>query len=273
MVYAIGKRVSAKRMASSLALTLESSRICVPLRKRRMYIDEKHAYFDNANAADRVPPSRRTFFASTTDHTTLLQTSEIHCLSKENSKKQYVLAAKGMDTEKVKSIPYLHLGRIWLDSDGKTIYGAKVVNKTLGDIKDVCGRLLDAAIQDAGDGAKGLSTLHGLSEWVEGCVKNDLDFDDDNTGTKMVKDLIIGLNDSERKAVMSIINGDTSADVYDRGKSVWEILAREYVSQGLGKEAVLYQSKGGVLHQIEHLVDNTEYANTSGGAMAIFSLQ
>ncbi|KAG7349229.1 hypothetical protein IV203_011826 [Nitzschia inconspicua] len=95
---------------------------------------------------------RRTFFASSTDHTRLLQEAEVHCLVEEDdnetgiNKRQYVLVDYGMDLATVKKVPQLHLGRLFLE--GNTIYGAKVVNRTLGECSVVWGKLLEAALED-----------------------------------------------------------------------------------------------------------------------------
>ena len=210
--------------------------------------------------------AKRTFFASSTDHTTLLQNAEIHCLPQDNDEKLYVLVAQGMDTEKVKSVPYLHLGRICLNTNENIIYGAKVINKTLGDVIQVCDRLLDAALDDAGgkgNGVHALSTLHGLSAWT----------DQYHLQNKEESSVLSNLKESEWKAVEVISKGsgaNIDVDLYKRGKDGWEQLATEYLAQKLGKEAALYKSKGGILQSIEHLKDTSEYANTCGGAMALF---
>lgn len=183
---------------------------------------------------------RRSFFASSTDHTRLLKESEIHCLPQTRGNNLYVLAAGGMDKDVVQKVPQLHLARIYLD--GNKIYGAKVVNKTLGDIPHVCGRLLDAAMKNGGTEAH--STLHGLSEWV---LKRD-------ENPELITEICNG----------SMANYDAAA---------WEPLALDFAQSGLAEEANLYLAKEAAkLIRIEHQADETEFANTSGGAMAIISL-
>lgn len=186
---------------------------------------------------------RRTFFASSTDHTTLLRDAEIHCLPLDDGKKQYVLAASGMEADMVKKVPQLHLSRLYLDKS--KIYGAKVVNRTLGNVPHCCGRLLDAALKDGGKEAH--ATLHGLSEWV-------------------LKEKLTGLEESEAKILEEIANGNL--ENYD--DKLWEQLAMDYVNLGEAEEANLYTEKNATLIRIEHQADTTEFANTSGGAMAIF---
>mmetsp|Transcript_7263 Transcript_7263/g.21508 ORF Transcript_7263/g.21508 Transcript_7263/m.21508 type:complete len:205 (-) Transcript_7263:79-693(-) len=199
--------------------------------------------------------SREAFFASSTDHTQLLKTAEVHRLE-ENGKRKYVLVAQGMDSSLVKRVPQLHLARIFLD--GNTLYGAKVVNKTLGDPADVCGRLFDAAVNDfaAGQSTRAQSTLHGLSKWVS------------SGGTSI--DALSILDENQKEAVIAIANGENDQRVYSNGRKGWELLATEFVSKELGLEARLYQSKGGTLSGIEHHSD-MDYYSESGGATAIFS--
>lgn len=189
---------------------------------------------------------RRTFFASSTDHTRLLKEAKIHCLLLDGGKKQYVLAADGVDMDMVKKVPQLHLARVYLD--GPKIYGAKVVNRTLGSIPEVCGRLLDAALSDGGKEAH--AALHGLSEWVQ-------------------KEKLVGRKESETKILDEIANG--ILDNYD--DILWQPLAMEYAASGMAGEANLYAEKNGILIRIAHQADTSEFANTSGGAMAIFNFK
>ena len=148
-----------------------------------------------------------------------------------------------MELDIVKKVPQLHLARIYLD--GSKIYGAKVVNKTLGSLSHVCGRLLDVARNDGGIEAH--ATLHGLSDWVQ-------------------KEKLVGRNEHEAKILDDISNG--KLDNYD--DNLWEPLAVEYAKSGHADEANLYADKNGTLIRILHQADTTEFANTSGGAMAIF---
>jgi hypothetical protein len=190
--------------------------------------------------------SRRTFFASSTDFTRLLQDSEVHCMPQDDGVKQYVLAASGMEEAMVRKVPQLHLARLYLKND--IMYGAKVVNRTLGDIPNVCARLVDAARKDGGKEAR--SNLHGLAEWV-------------------ISEKLEGLEDAEIKIVARIADGNI--DTYD--KKIWEKLALEYVNEAKGDEANLYLEKGASLIRIEHHIDTSEFSDTSGGAMAIFEFK
>jgi hypothetical protein len=85
-------------------------------------------------------------------------------------------------------------------------------------------------------------------------------------------DAVSKLKEEEIKALEAIAaGGDLDEKVYNVGKDGWEMLAREYIEKGNGGEAMLYVSKGGKLVAVEHLSDTSEFANTSGGAMALFS--
>mmetsp|Transcript_21193 Transcript_21193/g.42779 ORF Transcript_21193/g.42779 Transcript_21193/m.42779 type:complete len:222 (-) Transcript_21193:138-803(-) len=205
-------------------------------------------------------PTKRNFFASSTDHSRLLDSAEVHRVDYDGRGCQYVLVAHGTDKELVVKVPQLHLARIWLDSDGKTVFGAKVVNRTLGKPVDVCGRVLDAALSDAGEGALARSCLHGLSDWV-----------DRGISTCENIPILSELGDAELSAVDAIAKGKCHEDAYNMGRDGWERLARDFLSRGLGEEAMLYDSKGGRLERIEHLADDGEFKGTSGGTVAIFS--
>lgn len=200
---------------------------------------------------------RRSFFASSTDHTRLLNEAEVHRLDDNNTiddssgtVRQYVLVDYGMDVETVRKVPQLHLGRLFL-LDGKIIYGAKVVNETLGDCTNVCGRLLEAALEDArkvasssgdGDSIQALATLHGLSDYV--------------------------LQQADVSASVTAIAQNKSESTNDA--QAWESMCRDFVEAGQSSEAILYQAHGGTLSHVEHQRDTSDYANTCAGSMAVF---
>jgi hypothetical protein len=206
----------------------------------------------------RLLTSKRTFFASSTDFTRLLAEAEVHSIPQDDGSTQYVMAASGTDAATVKKVPQLHLARLFVLD--KTLFGAKVVNRTLGSPSVVCEKLIDAALKDAGAGAQARSNLHGLSEWVLKGIKE-----------KEGIDAVSKLKEEEVKALQAIAGGELDEKVYAVGKEGWEKVAREYIEKGNGGEAMLYVSKGGKLVAVEHLADTSEFANTSGGAMAVFS--
>ena len=191
----------------------------------------------------------RPFFASSTDHTRLLADSEVHSweLKQEdggNTIKQFVLVAYGMDLDMVHKVPQLHLARLFLSSD--TMWGAKVVNRTLGDPSHVCAKLVDAARSDGALRAK--SSLHGLSDYV--------------------------LNKSPSESLVAVAEGrhlvgDYGDDNDDVLRIQWETHAREYIETRECLEANLYLDKGAVLTKILHHEDTSDFADTCGGAMAL----
>jgi len=212
----------------------------------------------------------RTFFASSTDHTTLLQNAEIHKL-KEQQQWQYVMVAEGMDPEMVQKVPQLHLARLYRNQED-TLHGAKVVNSTLGKAKDVCGRLVDVALEDIPTGTRprAKSNLWGLSEWIQhNLEKGDdanevwLSLAETTRNVEIIKNDILTNNDI-------LLNHDKSHPDYPTIIQAWEKLAREFLRQELGEEAALFQSKGFQLSEIIHHVDDSEYASSSGGSMALF---
>jgi hypothetical protein len=178
----------------------------------------------------------------------LLKDAEVHRLDGDDGQHQYVLVDYGMDLETVRKVPQLHLGRLF--RDGKTIYGAKVVNKTLGDCAKVCGKLLEAALDDAwkqssgGDDIQALATLHGLSDYV-------LEKQNGDTSPTIIE---IAQNQA-----------DSTSD-----GQAWETICLHFVQAGLSSEANLYQNHNGKFSHIGHNRDTTDYANTCAGSMAVF---
>jgi hypothetical protein len=172
------------------------------------------------------------------------------------------MAAAGMDMETVQKVPQLHLARLWV-SDNRLLHSAKVINRTLGEPENVCGRLVDAALSDIPGAAMAKSTLHGLSQWALDCLAQD---DDSHPAKAILK----CLTSRELEAVQAIANGNAREEnVYDSGRVGWEKLAREYANRKLSPEIALYISKGAILESIQHNLDNGDYANTCGGAMAL----
>jgi hypothetical protein len=278
---------------------------------------------------------KRCFFASSTDHTRLLRDSEVHRLpptlettdlSSNGTTTQaiirYVMASSGMDTATVIKVPQLHLARLCVsvtvpahaadDSNhsmsstsllstglNPTLFGAKVINRTLGSLDVVCGKLVESALSDlqpkspvpplAASVVRAKSTLHGLSDWVLEGFRAIQDMpNQDGSTLNQAPDLILSsrrnriiyeLSTSDRTNVFNLANGGaTTRDkgVNGDGKSpaaasneAWEQLAREYVEQKLSSEAVLYQTYGAVLESIALDADTSDFANTSGGSMAI----
>ena len=202
--------------------------------------------------------AKRGFFASSTDHTTLLQRAQVHCLEEAGGVHRYVMAAEGMDRATVTRVPQLHLAR--LDRKDDLLFGCKVVNRTLGTPVQVCQRLIDRAFEDISpSGARARSTLHGLSSWVLTGLEK-----------KSSIDALEQLDPVHLGHVEAIARGDATADAYDGGRESWERLVREFVEKDPGEEAALYRSRGGRLVSVEHHSDQSEYADSSAGTMALF---
>jgi len=237
--------------------------------------------------------SKRPFFASSTDHTRLLQEAEVHCLTNDdsanNTKKQYVLVASGTEPDLVRKVPKLHLARLCVQTSVSsnnqhqqtTLFDAKVVNRTLGTHVDVCCKLVDAALRDAAAATtttapRALSTVHGLSQWALDGINNMTAQTSTKESSNAVVDVLKSLSEEELKAVQAIANGETTNGndndvLYNQGQQAWEKLVAEFVAQGLASEAALYQSKGAAFVGVEHRADTSDYADTSGAALAVLS--
>ena len=81
-------------------------------------------------------------------------------------------------------------------------------------------------------------------------------------------DSVVGnpLSDDQRLEIQSIAKKSSSNGICH---DVWEKLAVEFVNKGLGDESNLYREKGAFSHIIKD-ADESEFANTCGGSMAVF---
>jgi hypothetical protein len=213
----------------------------------------------------------RTFFASSTDHTTLVENAVIHRIGDSYGSREYVLVPKDIPLEFVLKDRKLTLASIHAKEN--IIFGAKVVAKTIGSMKDVCGGLVDAALHDAssqGEQPQGLATLNGLCDWAVKGIQDREDID--------VLDTLQQKDPVTYEAVVAIATGVpreshtvVGMGTFRDGQYGWGELAKEFVRRKLGDEAALYESKGGELVNIEHLADHSEeYVKSAGGAMARF---
>lgn len=94
------------------------------------------------------------------------------------------------------------------------------------------------------------STLHGLSDYV-------------------LQNKTTSLSDNRLVAFAGGKQLDYDRDDSDGIATQWEALAREFVVNRHCLEADLYQSKGAKLKDILHHHDQSEFANTCGGVMAL----
>jgi hypothetical protein len=157
------------------------------------------------------------------------------------------------------------------------IFGARAFHSFT--LQDVCGPLVDAAVEEAGvngDQPQAMAALHGLSKWVNLMLQDEeKDFPIPDSVTHLLTHLhnhdTVGLD-----AVRSIATGIpreghsvVGEGTYRDGEQAWKSFASEYVELGLSSEASLYQAHGGKLVSIEHLADkNPKYMRSAGGAMA-----
>jgi hypothetical protein len=242
-------------------------------------------------------PSARYFFASSTDHTTLLSNATAHCIHQgegENNNntygpRQYILLPHDTSLELGKKVDKLHLAR--LSANRNIIYGAKVVQRSLGTEKDVCKTLLDMALTDAssnGESPVALASLSGLCKWTFNAIeenekKEQTSSDSESDAEEIGKIQSIlsewRANDQQTyEAVKAIASGVprpghsvVGQGTYRDAEQGWSELAELYVKDGMVGEGELYESKGGKLVAIEHLADTTrEGLMDSGGAMAKF---
>jgi hypothetical protein len=177
-----------------------------------------------------------------------VQDAEVHRLDDNDNPNvhQYVLVDYGMDLATVQKVPQLHLGRLSWDSSTNTISGVKVVNKTLGECQNVCGKLLESALKDARQSSssdiRGMASLHGLSDYV--------------------------LKQPDASPSVQAIAKNEAQSTCDQ--VAWEKLCHDFVEKGMSSEAKMYQEHGGILSHIEHDADASDYANTCAGSIAVF---
>ncbi len=214
----------------------------------------------------------RSFFASSTDHTNLLANANVHRVGEKHGERSYILIPDGTDLELALKVDKLQLARIF--ADGKHIYGAKVVQRTLGTYAEVCKPLVKMALDDAmsqGEEPIALASINGLSKWVVGGIDGDHD----------IKSLGILESDdaSIYEACVAIATGVprpghsvVGQGTYRDGEIGWTRLASEFVSlKNHDGESLLYEQSGGQLIGIDYLADTSrEGLMEAGGAMARF---
>ena len=221
---------------------------------------------------NKTAASKRTFFASSTDHTTLVEQAVVHRIGDDAyGTREYVLVPNNIPLEFVKKDGKLKLAS--LHAKQNVIFGAKVNTRSIGSMVDVCGSLMDAALQDAasqGEQPQGLASLDGLCEWVAKGIADEEEIE--------LLEKIQNNDPKSYEAVVAIATGVpreshtvVGMGTFRDGQYVWGELAKEFVRRKLGEEPVLYESKGGEMVSIEHLADHSEgYIETAGGAMARF---
>ncbi len=216
---------------------------------------------------------RRSFFASSTDHTTLLANATIHRIGDDAyGERTYILLPKGTDLDLALKVDKLHLARI--SANKNYVYHAKVVQRSLGPIDMVCKPILEEALKDARSEKPqpvALASLEGLSKWV---AKG---FDGQNkipaleelrTTDEKVFEAVKAIATGIPRPGHSVVGQGTYRDAEEG----WKMIAQEFVSSGLSEESELYKANGGALDCIEHLADTSrEGLMDSGGSMARFT--
>ena len=145
-------------------------------------------------------------------------------------------------------------------------------------LTEVCGPLLDAALEDAGvegDQPQAMATLHGLCDWVAHCLEHN---DDDDTTTPKSKALHQIKTEDDLltyHAIRAMATGIpreghsvVGQGTYRDGEQGWDALAQEFIDLKLADEVELYKSRGATVVGIEHLADTKPaYLSSAGGAM------
>ena len=236
----------------------------------------------STNVARRLVTSRafspnRSFFASSTDHTTLLSNATAHRVGDDDDgygQRNYILVPHDTPLDLAIKVDKIQLAR--LSAHRNVIYGAKVIQRTLGAPTHVCGELLDMALKDAsskGETPMAVASLQGLSKWVargirgEEVINSLKEIEETDEGTyEAVKAIATGIPRPGHTVV--------GQGTYRDGKEAWSDIAEEYIKLGMSDEAELYRSKGATLVAIEHLADTSrEGLVDAGGAMVRFQFK
>jgi len=130
--------------------------------------------------------------------------------------RQYVLLDPETSVEDARRVRQLQLARLCVQKD--TVLGATVIHNKMGTVPDVCGRLLETALEteierdesDAGI-VRAVTTLHGLRDYAVERVGKELSQMD---------------------------------------KTDIEAIVQDFVNSGVGEEAALYSKFGGNVDQI-----------------------
>jgi hypothetical protein len=163
-------------------------------------------------------------------------------------------------------------------ADPKTAYAAIFAHRNIvfgsqTEIEDMtfgCGRLLDAALEDCGslgDQPQAVASLSGLCKWVASGLETEDALrklrEDDQVAFEAVKAVATGVP-REGHTVVGV-------GTYRDAEHGWRLVAKEFINQGLCREANLFISRHGEITDIEHMADKNEaYLRTAGGAMARF---
>ena len=228
-------------------------------------------------SSSKVQFTNRTFFASSTDHTTLLSNATSHRILQDDNNpygpRSYILLPNGTPLDLAQKVDKLHLARLYADRN--IMYGAKVVQRSLGTLGEVAAPLVQMAIDDIHNSKQteelimAIASLDGLTKWVANGIEKENEIDilqqlkqEDESSYEAIKAIATGIP----RPGHSVVGQGTYRD----GEEAWRSLATEFVNEGLSEEAELYKGHGGVLSQIDHLGDTSrEGLLLCGGARAI----
>jgi len=232
----------------------------------------------------KIGSLKRFFFASSTDHSTLLCNATSHRILQDennpNGARKYILVPDGTPLDLAKKVDKLHLAR--LSADGNLIFHAKVVQRSLGSHAYVCKPLLEMALMDAsfnGEVPQALASLEGMCKVISDAIQ--LEGQEVDKIRSNIPSMLAALkanNEGSYEAIKSIATGIprvghsvVGQGTYRDGEEGWKELAKEYVSSGSSSEAQLYLTNGGKLIGIEHLADTSrEGLMDAGGSLAKF---
>lgn len=229
-------------------------------------------------------PLKRFFFASSTDHTTLLSNANAHRILEDeknpNGPRQYILVPDGTPLDLAKKVDKLHLAR--LSADGNLIFHAKVVQRSLGSHSHVCKTLLEMALTDLSSGGEtpqALASLDGLCDAVSDAIRSEgQEMEESGSNIPSILAALKANDEKSYEAIKSIATGIpreghsvVGQGTYRDGEQGWKKLAEEYVSSGTASEAQLFIANGAKLIGIEHLADtSSEGLMDAGGSLAKF---
>jgi len=220
--------------------------------------------------------TKRSFFASSRDHTSLLSSATKHRIDHPDGSKEYINFASNTSLEMALKVNKLHLGRVRVRTDPETnttvIFDAKVIQKALGGMESVCGPLIDMALNDANGTVEGLASMPELCRWVSKGV-------DGKESINALQKLIDEGGDQKYfEAIKAIATGIprpghsvVGIGTYKDGRDGWINLAMEHINMGHSDQGELYKSRNAKLVGIDYLADDSKDGLiSSGGAIARF---
>ena len=167
------------------------------------------------------------------------------------------------------------------DDDDDDNDNGKKEGSALWTMTDVCGPLVDSAIQIAeqeGEQMQAVATLHGLSDWIIQLIQQTENQTTNESSTAFSNLLLQQQQQQDSivyEAVKAIATGIprpghsvVGQGTYRDAKEGWISLAREYADKTQTGEVGLYKSRGAEIVSVEYLADTSEkYLKAAGGSM------